>query len=210
MRTAVIVGAVIATGAVLALGGCNKGGSSGATGASASADAGGAPTAGAAFPVRKSGLWSIARLRDGKAAVQGMGGGAMKLCIDSKSDAKMGALGAGMVKSLCTQQTTTRGLDGSWSFSSTCQFGPGGTTKSTGTARGDFATSYSVHTESDTEGSQLPGMNGHHVTDLTATYAGPCPADMQPGDVLLANGMKINPEKMMAGGPHPAPPGGQD
>jgi hypothetical protein len=35
-------------------------------------------------------------------------------------------------------------------------------------------------------------MNGRHVTEIAATWLGPCPAGMIPGDVLMANGMKVN------------------
>lgn len=159
-----------------------------------------------AGPMRKSGLWEISRLRDGKAPEGGLASGPTKICTDGKAEGKMGLLGNRMTQAMCSKQTVTHNPDGSWAFVSTCQMGPAGTTTTTGVVRGDLASKYMVHSESDTQGSELARMNGHHVTDLTATYEGPCPADMAPGDVLLANGMKINPEKLMAGmGPAPAP-----
>ena len=199
MRTALI----LATAAI-SLMGCVKGG-----GKAASSTAPGAAASGesANGPIRKAGLWELARLHDGKAA-EGPTGGMMKICVDSKTDARMGALGNRMTQALCPQQTASRNPDGSWGFASTCMFGPGGTTKTTGVARGDFSSRYTVHAESDTTGSEIARLNGHHVTDLTASYEGPCPSDMSPGDVLLANGMKLNPEKMM-GGAAASPAGGQ-
>ena len=190
MRTALI----LATAAI-SLMGCGRGGgkaaSSTAPGLAASGE-------GANGPVRKSGLWELARLHDGKPG-EGPGGGMMKICVDSKTDGRMGALGNRVTQALCPQQTSSHNLDGSWGFASTCMLGPGGTTKTTGVARGDFSSRYSVHAESDTTGSEIARLNGRHVTDLTASYEGPCPADMSPGDVLLANGMKLNPEKLMGG-----------
>ncbi len=201
MRTALI----LATAAI-SLMGCDKGGGKAApsTGPGPGSAASGESANG---PARKAGLWELARLRDGKPA-EGASGGFMKICVDSKTDARMGALGNHMTQVLCPQQTSSRNVDGSWGFASTCMFGPGGTTKTTGVARGDFSSRYTVHAESDTTGSEISRLNGRHVTDLTASYEGPCPSDMSPGDVLLANGMKLNPEKMM-GGAAASPAGGQ-
>jgi len=190
---------LILAAAGLALAGCNK------PGAASSASVA-QPEAGAAAPLRKSGLWSVTRLRDGKPA-EGLMGGVTKLCVDAESEGRLGALGSGMAQSLCPEQTVTRAPGGGWSFASTCQLGPAGTTHTTGVAAGDFGARYTVHSESDTTGSQFARLNGHHVTDLTATFEGPCPADMAPGDVLLPNGMKVNPQKMMAGRGQPAAPG---
>ena len=38
---------------------------------------------------------------------------------------------------------------------------------------------------------------------LAGRWLGACPADMQPGDLLMPNGMKINPSKMPQGQPKP-------
>lgn len=186
----------------LSLAGCQKAGTT-AAGVAGASTAG--PEAAAGAPLRKAGLWSLTRLRDGKPA-EGLMGGATKLCVDAKSEGRLGALGSGMARELCPDQTMSRTPAG-WSFASTCQLGPAGTVHTVGQASGDFGARYTVHSESDTTGSQFARLNGHHVTDLTATYEGPCPADMAPGDVLLPNGMKVNPQKMMAGGSHPPSPG---
>ncbi|HEX7761391.1 MAG TPA: DUF3617 family protein [Caulobacteraceae bacterium] len=195
MRTVLIMAASAIVLTAAALGGCGKGGA-GKPGSSTAGPAAGGE--GASGPMRKAGLWEISRLRDGKAP-EGPASGPIKICIDSKSDANMGFLGNRMAQSLCAQQSSSHNPDGSWSFTSTCQMGPAGTVKTTGMASGDFGSKYIVHTESDTTGSQIARLNGHHVTDMTATYDGPCPADMAAGDVLLPNGMKVNPEKMMSG-----------
>lgn len=194
--------ALILAMAAVALTGCgDKSGKTGKTGAGAAGGAGEAADA----PMRKAGLWTLTRLRDGKPA-----GGAMKLCIDAATDAQMSALGGGVASNLCADQKSQRNADGSWSFSSTCQLGPAGITTTTGTARGDFSSHYVVHSQSDTANAQLASLNGRHITDLTADYGGACPADMQPGDVILANGMKVNPGKMMAGQHPPVAPGGSN
>ncbi|MGA0600117.1 hypothetical protein ACO2Q3_05370 [Caulobacter sp. KR2-114] len=199
MRRALIL--VAATAVMLA--GC--GGKKSGRAASAAADgpaSAAAPDESAPGPMRKAGLWTITRIHDGKPA-----GGATKVCVDAGTDAGLNALGGGLTRSLCADLKSRRNPDGSWSFSNTCQLGPAGMTRTSGSARGDFASHYEVHSESDTESAQIASLNGHHVTDLSAVYGGACPPDMQPGDVLLPNGMKVNPQKMMAGA-HPAGVGG--
>ena len=197
MRRALILAMAATTG----LAGC--GGKSGkAGGAPGGDDAAGSGEA-ASAPMRKAGLWTISRIRDGKPA-----GGMMKLCVDAGTDAQMSALGGGVAKNLCADQKSQRNADGSWSFSTTCQLGPAGMTKTSGTAHGDFSSHYVVHSESETANAQIASMNGRHVSDVTADYGGACPADMQPGDVILSNGMKVNPGKMLAGSNPTAPPGG--
>jgi len=56
-----------------------------------------------------------------------------------------------------------------------------------GVATGDFSTAYKVHSESDMTGANFPHPI-HHVSDIEARYAGPCPAGMAPGTVTLGNG----------------------
>jgi hypothetical protein len=42
-------------------------------------------------------------------------------------------------------------------------------------------------------------MNGTHDMTLEASWQGPCPAGMQPGDMLLPGGMKNNMLKIPKG-----------
>jgi len=154
-------------------------------------------------PMRKAGLWTITRIRDGKPP-----GGATRLCIDAKTDAGLSSLGGGAARSLCSDVKRQHNPDGSWSFSSTCHLGPAGVVSTRGVARGDFSARYQVHSETDTQNAQIASLNGHHVSDLTAAYGGACPPDMQPGDVILPDGMKVNPGKLMAGA-HAPGVGGQ-
>jgi len=145
------------------------------------------------FPARKTGLWIETMSRDGKA---GPMGGAIKMCIDATTDAKMAAFGQQMGKSACSQRSMSRGLDGAYHFTSTCTLGHAGTVSSSGTATGDFSSKYVIRDESTVTGSSFAPMNGRHVTEITATYGGPCPAGMSPGDMDMGNGMKGNINRM--------------
>lgn len=39
-------------------------------------------------------------------------------------------------------------------------------------------------------------MNGSHDIDITATWAGACPAGVVPGDMMMPGGLKVNVLKM--------------
>jgi hypothetical protein len=104
----------------------------------------------------------------------------------------MGWWGQQASKDMCTHTAFTRGLDGSMSFSSSCDMGASGHTVTKGVATGDFATGYQMQAETTTTGAAAPQMNGVHKMTVEAAWKGPCPADMKPGDMELPGGMKIN------------------
>ncbi|HWA60907.1 MAG TPA: DUF3617 family protein [Caulobacteraceae bacterium] len=185
---------LIVTVAGLALAACNKGGAGKAP--APGAPAAGSAAAGLATPTRKAGLWQITMTRDGQPMLGPMGMGPVKTCVDASTEQGGAIFSRRMARGLCPQMSSSRGLDGSYSFSSTCNMGPGGTVKTSGTAKGDFSSQYTVHAETDVEGPPDSPRNGHHVMDTTATYVGPCPSGMAGGDIQLPNGSVINPEKM--------------
>jgi hypothetical protein len=152
-----------------------------------------APATVASLPTRKAGLWVETMTRDGKT---GPMGGSIKMCLDAATDAKMTAFGRQMGNNACGQRSVTRGLDGAYHFTSTCALGNAGTVTSSGVASGNFDSKYVIHDESTVSGSSYAPMNGHHVTEITATYGGPCPAGMSAGDLEMANGMKVNINRM--------------
>jgi hypothetical protein len=82
--------------------------------------------------------------------------------------------------------------------------GSGGTIVSTGEAKGDFGSHYTVDIKSSTTGAAAPQMNGEHAMTLEATWKGPCPAGFKPGDMELPGGMKINMLTMGGSGAGPA------
>ncbi|MDQ2860328.1 MAG: hypothetical protein M3T55_06295 [Pseudomonadota bacterium] len=146
-------------------------------------------------PARRSGLWEQSMTRDGAAPAMV---GKMRVCIDAASEAKLSVFGGKAGKSLCRHRSVARGPDGAYAFTSTCDMGEAGVMRSTGTLTGDLSAHYRVHDESDTTGAEIAPMNGRHITDIDATWLGPCPASMEGGDVILANGMKVNLKKLGA------------
>jgi hypothetical protein len=183
--------AILAATATLALAACSKPAgekAASAEGAAKPATAT-APAAGpAAMPNRKPGLWKQTVSTAGMTQTS-------SICLDKAVESKLAVWGAGASKDMC-KQTAMAPTAGGWSFTSTCDMGTGGTTTTKGTVAGSFDTSYKVEASSVTEGAGAPQMNGEHRMLMEATWQGPCPADMKPGDMALPNGMKIN---MMAG-----------
>ncbi|HEX5377983.1 MAG TPA: DUF3617 family protein [Phenylobacterium sp.] len=196
-------GILALSAAALALGGCSKpagekaaqapdAGQAASATTPAKAPAAGPP----AMPTRKPGLWKQTVSTSGMEQVS-------SICLDKEVESKLAVWGAGASKDICQQSAVTP-APGGWAFTSSCDMGSGGKVSSKGRVTGDFNTSYRVESESVTEGAGAPQMNGPHKMTLTATWQGPCPADMKPGDMALANGMKINMMDMTAG--HPAMP----
>jgi hypothetical protein len=186
---------LIASVAVLAPAACGKSESPAGASSTASASAsGGDAMASVSPPARRPGLWEQTMVRDGKAAPMGP----IRLCLDPSTDAKVSVFGRLAARSLCQRQAMSRGLDGTYRFTSSCQMGKAGTVATTGTASGDFSSHYIVRTESDVSGSSFPPLNGHHVSEMDSRWVGPCPVGMAPGEIV-ANGFRMNLNTMGAG-----------
>ena len=180
--------------AVLALAACQKKTETTATGeaTTASATAPAAPARPMTPPPRKAGLWeqtvSMAQMTQ-----------STKVCLDAATDKQMTWWGSQAAKSTCAEQNITAHPGGGWDFHSVCKSPGGGTTTSDGTASGDFNSHYKVDVTSTTAGGPMPQANGVHKISIEATWQGPCPADMKPGDMEMPGGMKINMNDAMSG-----------
>ncbi len=149
----------------------------------------------AVLPAPKAGLWRESLLRDGR----GLGLiGEMRACLDSDARARLSAMGGQAGKSMCRSLAVSRDIDGGYHFSSACNLGPGGRVVTQGELTGNLARRYRVRSRTDTSGAVLASMNGQHTIDLEASYLGPCPAGMKPGEVVIANGMKVNMDHLRA------------
>lgn len=193
---------VMATVLLAGLTACNKPKAAGEANSAQTGMVGNEPAATSAkdnllthLPSRKPGLWIQTMSRNGKVALHV---GEIRMCLDAAADAKLGMLGRGMSNTLC-QESVSRGLDGSYVYDATCKMGASGSVHSKGTITGDFSSAYKVHTESDMTGMGSSGSM-HNVMDIEAHYAGACPADMVPGDMMIGHSMKVNVNKMPAVG----------
>ena len=143
------------------------------------------------LPARRAGLWHVTVMQDGKVVVMG----SMKPCLDPASDAKLSMLGEQVSSATC-KPIASRLPDGKLQIISTCGTGQGGQVAYTAIASGDFSSTYRVHMVSHTTGAALARLNGEHVTDIDGQYLGACPKGMAPGDVMLADGLKLNIDKV--------------
>jgi hypothetical protein len=136
------------------------------------------------FPTLKPGMWESQLTRNGA----GQKSPTMKMCMDASLQKEMMESGMGTMKELCTKNDIRR--EGNKVFSNAeCKFGDS-TMKSTSVTTFTADTAY--HTE--VKATYVPPMagKGSDSTVIDAKWTGPCPAGMQPGDVILPDGRKIN------------------
>jgi hypothetical protein len=179
---------LLAGAALLSLASCNKpapaAGGAGPT-ASAAPAAPAAPLTAADLPRRKPGLWSQTMTMEGvEHAVP-----ATEFCIDGPSEAKMSLMGQQMSRDKCQSPSFSRNLDGSITFTASCDFGEAGKSVSTGTISGDYSSGYKVAIDSRTVGGPSPG---EHKMTIAATWEGPCKPGQKGGDIILPGGRTMN------------------
>ena len=151
-----------------------------------------APAAPVAMPQRAPGLW------EQKVTTAGMSQ-TTSICIDKTVEQRFSVWGQQAGKNDCTQSQVTPRIGGGWNFASTCNMGETGMTTTKGEVTGDFAKAYKVSAQNTIAGASTPQMNGTHQMTIEATWKGPCPAGVKPGDMLLPGGMKINMMQIPAG-----------
>jgi hypothetical protein len=83
-------------------------------------------------------------------------------------------------------------IEGGYGLYSECSMS-GSKVISKGEFKGDFDAEYNGEVKTVFEPA-LFGMS-ESVTTFKAKYAGPCPADMKAGDMMMPNGMKMNVEQ---------------
>jgi hypothetical protein len=140
------------------------------------------------LPERKPGLWEMKVTSDSGRSTQ-----SMKQCVDAATDAKMMRLGSGdAMKGACSRNEFRRTSAG-YETTTECRFG-GSTIQSEGSFTGDFSKAYVGQVKS----SFAPPMFGreHSTTTISAKWLGACEQGMVPGDMITAQGIKINIDMM--------------
>jgi hypothetical protein len=188
MKRAIAISAV----ALLALAACQKKAQTETAAATGAATAPEASTGPSTPPPRKPGLWT-------QTISTGQMQQTTRICLDAATEKALAWWGAQAGKQTCAQQSITPQPGGGWTFHSVCASPSGGSVASDGTASGDFGSHYRVEATSTTSGGPMPQANGVHKMTLDATWQGPCPADMKPGDMQLPGGVKINMAEVGAG-----------
>jgi hypothetical protein len=140
------------------------------------------------MPARKPGLWEIKMTMEGRSLPPQV----MQHCIDAATDKQMNTLGSAVSKDKCSRQDVTN-VGGKIVVDSVCRFGAA-TTTSHGEVTGSFDSAYTVKVTSKHDGALMPGMPAGGTTNMTieAKWLGACKTDQRPGDIVMANGMKMN------------------
>ena len=136
------------------------------------------------LPHRKPGLWQI---------TSAMPSGRMppmssKLCIDARTEKAMMSMGQKASNKMCSRHSLN--MAGNMAtMDSTCKFGHSTVaTHSTTTFSGDEAYRTETHVR------YSPPLYGRTESVMTqdGKWVGPCPAGMEPGDMIGPNGMKMH------------------
>lgn len=152
------------------------------------------------LPTMKPGLWETQVTRDAAPSKAP----ATRMCIDTATQKEMMAMGMGAAKSMCAKNDIRR--DGMKVYgNSECKIGDS-TMKSQSVTTFSGDSSYKI----DVDATYDPPFMGRAAskTHIDAKWTGACPADMQPGDVMLPGGQKINMHSVMGGGNPPGNMGG--
>ncbi len=158
-----------ATGVFLALAACNAKEDKPATKPAAPAAAG---------PHVKAGLWEYSMAMGGTPAQT------YRTC--AVSTGVVGVPGG----SKCSESHLTPQPDGSWAMDATCAVGQGGTSKMTGTMRGDPNSAYSLDLQVAISGATPAELNGSQSFSVNAKWLGDtCPANLQGGGVETPQGV---------------------
>jgi hypothetical protein len=147
------------------------------------------PAAALDLPARKAGLWEIKMAFEGRTIPPQT----MQQCIDAATDKQMNSIGGNMAQERCSKQDVQK-VGSTIVVDSVCQIGATKTT-SHGVISGDFNSAYTVKVSSTREGGPAaPGMPADGTSNMTmeAKWLGACKADQKPGDMIMANGMKVN------------------
>lgn len=175
----------VCAAALLALGACSKKPETPGGGPTVAAPEAVKPAMATTPPERKAGLWEQAMTSERVNQVT-------QLCLDDTVSRKLSLWGQQMGQSTCAKNAVKPRLGGGWEFESSCDLASAGHIESHGVATGDFSSHYVVDIDSTTTGSMMQQANGSHKMKLEATWKGPCPADMRPGDMTMPGGLKIN------------------
>jgi hypothetical protein len=148
-----------------------------------------APAVALDLPTRKAGLWELKMIFEGR----DLPATVMKHCTDAATDKLMNANFGGSNEQHCSKQDM-KTSGSTITINSVCKFGDT-TTTSHAVVTGSFDSAYTMKVASTRAGGRpIPGMAPGGETHMTieAKWLGGCAAGQRPGDVIMANGMKMN------------------
>lgn len=136
----------------------------------------------AELPSRKPGLWEIkTSFENGNIPAR-----VIRQCVDASTDQMMQAHSVGSSQRECSKRDVQRSGD-TITIDSTCAVG-GKTRTSHIVITGSFDSAYTMTLTSQGEGAPAGGRS----MTMAVKWIGPCAADQKPGDMIMADGRKIN------------------
>jgi len=157
------------------------------------------PTLAAELPTRKPGLWEMKTSFPSRSGVAPV----MQVCIDASTDQMMQSSAGAFAQGACSKREVQRSGN-TITIDSACTLG-GKTATAHAVMTGSFDSAYTMTVTSQSE--SLPG--GKMAMTIEAKWLGPCTADQKPGDMIMANGVKMNILEMQKRSPSqgvPLPP----
>jgi hypothetical protein len=140
------------------------------------------PAAAAELPSRKPGLWQVKTSIDNNKAP----GRAIQQCIDTATDQMMQSSAGPFAPAACPQRDV-QVSENSITIDSTCTIG-GKAATAHSVVTGSLDSAYMMTVAAQSE--DIPG--GKMIMTMEGQWLGPCTAEQKPGDIILANGMKMN------------------
>lgn len=138
-------------------------------------------------PVRKPGLWKQTMLIEPGDLMQ-----TATLCLDKTAEAQLSWWSNAGLRASCSENDVRRRADGSWAFQSVCGVAEGVKTTTVGSATGDFQSRYQTRSEVTTTNAPVAALSGTRTVVIDGEWLGPCPAGMNPGDLELPSGQRVN------------------
>jgi Protein of unknown function (DUF3617) len=138
-----------------------------------------APSSAADLPSRKPGLWEV------KTTIEGQGRAVtVQQCIDAATDQMLQSSTGPFAASACAKREV-RKSDAGAIIDSHCSLN-GKAAEAHADIAGSFDSSYSMTVTA--EGGDLPAVK----MTMDGKWLGVCAANQKPGDVVMANGVKVN------------------
>jgi hypothetical protein len=140
------------------------------------------PAVAAELPSRKAGLWEI------KMSFENRNGAsqAIQQCIDAATDQMMQSGAGPLAQAACSRRDVQKSGN-TVTIDAACTVG-GKAATSHAVITGSFDSAYTMTVTSESDA--LPG--GKMTMTMVGKWLGPCAADQKPGDMIMANGFKVN------------------
>lgn len=131
---------------------------------------------------RRPGLWEVKTSTENSGAPPRL----VKQCIDAATDALSQSIAGPFSAAVCPDRKVQRSAD-AVTVDSSCSIG-GKPASAHAIISGSFDSAYSMKVTA--AGELLPG--GKMTITMEGEWLGACTADQRPGDIIMANGVKIN------------------